>query len=235
MEGTFEIRRGGLASDEFEEELSKVVIKQELKQKKQKKVKKVPEEIKEKPKKVKEVPEPEKVEEVPEEIKEEPKKVEEVPEPEEVEEVPEEIKEEPKKVEVVPIKIKGKALGSILRVKLMKGDLKRDTETFGKMDPIVIIEHRYEGYWESAECVNEGKKPNWAKKDKQYLDVKVQEKDQNIFITCRDVDVLREVMIGTGKFSCQEFMEEDAKMEKDVDIFYKNKKSGKINFHFEWL
>jgi len=27
MEGTFEIRRGGLASDEFEEELSKVVIK----------------------------------------------------------------------------------------------------------------------------------------------------------------------------------------------------------------
>ena len=42
-------------------------------------------------------------------------------------------------------------------------------------------------------------------------------------------------LVGTGKFYCAEFLPEGAKMEKDVEIWWKGKSAGHIIFHFEWL
>ena len=48
-------------------------------------------------------------------------------------------------------------------------------------------------------------------------------------------DVTDDDLVGTGKFYCAEFLPEGAKMEKDVEIWWKGKSAGHIIFHFEWL
>lgn len=64
-------------------------------------------------------------------------------------------------------------LGSLLRIKLISGDLIRDTEYFGKMDPYVQMSTKWGDFWKSEVCDGQGKNPNWSAKLDQFMDCTV--------------------------------------------------------------
>ena len=78
-----------------------------------------------------------------------------------------------------------------LRMLVVEGRLFRDTETFGQMDPFLIVEHNKKKY-KTAVHEDGGKAPKWN----HELLIPICSMDDTLKITCFDEDVIMDSCVG---------------------------------------
>ncbi len=78
-----------------------------------------------------------------------------------------------------------------LKVTVVDGKLIRDTETFGKMDPFVEIEHKGIKYKTSTH-EDGGKTPKWN----YNIEIPFEREDDKIQVSCYDEDLVSNTLIG---------------------------------------
>jgi len=122
-------------------------------------------------------------------------------------------------------------LGS-LNVFVEKAELTRDIVTFGKMNPVYKVQLWSEEIL-SLPCKKGGKKPNWT----QNLNIK-----RKIAANLLKVEIWDENkynvkdIIGMNSLSLDNYnFLQNNKFSDWVDIYYDNKKSGKVFISFEFL
>lgn len=89
-----------------------------------------------------------------------------------------------------------------LRFTVIKANLLRNTEIFGKMDPFIEIQHGHKKI-RTATIQEGGEKPEWN----QTLNLMLTtlKDDQEIKVTCFDEDVIVNDVVGSGTFKLSQF------------------------------
>ena len=98
-----------------------------------------------------------------------------------------------------------------LRMLVVEGELFRDTETFGQMDPFLIIEHNNKKYKTSVHQ-DGGKTPKW---NHEVL-IPIRSKNDTLKITCYDEDVIMDSFVGQHTYTVSTI----AKAKETVDTWY---------------
>ena len=112
---------------------------------------------------------------------------------------------------------------------MLEAKLTHDTETFGKMDPFVIIKYR-EQEWRSAVCKSGGKNPKWLNQV-MHLDAKYLGDD--IFINVRDEDPMKSDSIGETKVKTSALVFNGG-LEEWFELYFKGKPAGKLHLKCKW-
>jgi Ca2+-dependent lipid-binding protein len=109
-----------------------------------------------------------------------------------------------------------------LALNIIEGQLTRDTEFFGKMDPFIVVEtngHKYR-----TPVVSEGgKNPVWNK----VFFIPVSSMGDELTLTCYDEDKLSNDVVGEVQIPMYSLCRNGG-VRDWFDIIYKKKTSGKI-------
>ena len=110
-------------------------------------------------------------------------------------------------------------------MKPLKAELTRDTETFGKMDPvceIVLGEQKLR----TATAEDMGKKPVW----KDVLEFH-RSKEESIKVIINEVDTIKDDLVGEGEWKIPV---KPGKYNETVRIFFENKDVGFVQLEIDY-
>jgi Ca2+-dependent lipid-binding protein len=115
-----------------------------------------------------------------------------------------------------------------LRINIIEASLKRDTETFGKMDPYVIINTRNQRI-RTKTANNQGKKPKWN----EAVDIDVKYVGDDLYIQIFDEDVTSSDLVGESQVKISSLCVGTG-LDEWFDVSYKGKYAGKLHVSSEW-
>ena len=116
-----------------------------------------------------------------------------------------------------------------LIVKPTRAQLKRDTDTLGKMDPYVLI---FVGDKKERTKThkNAGKNPAWFDEFEFY-----KKNEETLFFEVHDDDTGKDDLIGSGSISLDPIcVEKPVKFSNSAKIFYKGKYAGDVYFELDF-
>ena len=112
-----------------------------------------------------------------------------------------------------------------LKIELVEAKLTHDANTFGRMDPYVLL-HTPHQEWKSRVANDAGKFPRWQG---QFFFVQSRSFGDEMTIRCMEEDLIKNKLIGEGSIPIAAFMEGDG-VDIWVDIHWKKGGAGKIRF-----
>jgi hypothetical protein len=116
-----------------------------------------------------------------------------------------------------------------LRVHIIAAKLTRDTETFGKMDPYVIISTRMQRV-RTKTAMNQGKTPQWIN---EFMDIDVKYIGDDMLLQVFDEDVTDSDHIGENNIKLSSLCVNGG-IDEWFEIQHKGKKSGSVHLKSEW-
>lgn len=121
----------------------------------------------------------------------------------------------------------GQVIGS-LTFKILKGKLKRNTETVGEMDPFIVIQYLKVKY-QTAVHKSGGKLPVWN----QAFDLPIYSQDHIIKLTCYDKDLILDDTVGETLIRVKALINSEGKRSW-VSLYYKKEYAGEILIQTTW-
>lgn len=112
-----------------------------------------------------------------------------------------------------------------LKIELVEAKLTHDANTFGRMDPYVLLQTDNQE-WKSKTADDAGKYPRWQG---QYFFVQPRSFEQDLRIRCMEEDLIKNKLIGEGTIPVAAFMEGEG-VDIWVDIHWKKGAAGKLRF-----
>lgn len=116
-----------------------------------------------------------------------------------------------------------------LKVHILEAKLTRDTETFGKMDPFVIIETRMQRI-RTATKDNAGKHPVWSN---EVANIDVKYVGDDMVLSVFDEDVTTSDIVGSATIKLSALCLPGG-MDDWFEIQYRGKKAGMVHLRGEW-
>ena len=116
-----------------------------------------------------------------------------------------------------------------LRLHIIDAKLTRDTETFGKMDPYVIINTR-EQRIRTKTAQDQGKTPKWN----ECMDIDVKYIGDDLHLQVFDEDVTCSEIIGENRIKLSSFCVGNG-IDEWFEIQHKGKKAGSVHMRAEWF
>ena len=116
-----------------------------------------------------------------------------------------------------------------LRVHIIEAKLTRDTETFGKMDPYIIINTRMQRI-RTKTATNQGKTPKWPG---EFMDIDVKYVGDDMLVQCFDEDVTDSDHIGENNIKLSSLCIGSG-IDEWFEIQHKGKKAGSVHLRSEW-
>jgi len=116
-----------------------------------------------------------------------------------------------------------------LRVYMVEAKLTRDTETFGKMDPYVIMNTRMQRI-RTKTATNQGKTPKWPG---EFMDIDVKYVGDDLLVQVFDEDVTDSDHIGENSIKLSSLCIGSG-LDEWFEIQHKGKKAGSIHLRSEW-
>ncbi|TNV83132.1 hypothetical protein FGO68_gene5962 [Halteria grandinella] len=116
-------------------------------------------------------------------------------------------------------------VNGVLTIRIVSGNLLRNTELFGKMDPFILINYKDQKY--QTEAINEGgKNPVWNR----TFEIPIENfHDDEIKMTCFDEDVLKDDNVGEAKFKIFQIAKIEGESKKaKLILMYKGEKAAEI-------
>lgn len=119
--------------------------------------------------------------------------------------------------------------GGILKFKVKEARLFRDTETFGKMDPYVILEFK-EHKFKTKTHENGGKNPKWH----DEFELKIYDLRDEMKFTVMDEDVGKDDKVGYGVVKMSALVINHG-VHDWFSIYYENKPAGQVLFETKYI
>lgn len=114
----------------------------------------------------------------------------------------------------------------ILMCKILQGQLFRNTETFGQMDPFVVIEHNNKKY-KTKVLDDAGKNPIWN----QTIEVPMNSIKEKLKFICYDEDFIMDACVGEATFKATEI----AGKKQWFQLDYKGKLAAKLLMDIKFI
>ena len=116
-----------------------------------------------------------------------------------------------------------------LRVYMIEAKLKRDTETFGKMDPYIVMNSRMQRT-RTKTAQNQGKTPKWPG---EFMDIDVKYVGDDLNLQVFDEDVTTSELIGETSIKLSALCIGSG-LDEWFEITYKGKNAGQVHLRSEW-
>ena len=111
-----------------------------------------------------------------------------------------------------------------LKMLVVEGKLYRDTETFGQMDPFMVIEYNNTKY-KTPVHQDGGKTPVWN----HELLIPLRSMEDSIKMTCFDEDVIMDSCVGLQTYTVSTIANEESPTDNWFPLYYKGKKAADIH------
>ena len=106
-----------------------------------------------------------------------------------------------------------------LTIKVIEGKLFRNTETFGQMDPFLVIQHK--GHKVKTRVIKDGGMHIvWN----ESFDIALESEDDDLKFTCFDEDLIMDDCVGEATFKASELIN----VNKWITLEFKHKKAAEI-------
>jgi len=116
-----------------------------------------------------------------------------------------------------------------LTVHVLEARLKRDTDTFGKMDIYLLISTRMQRI-RTKTCKNGGKEPKW---DNEHFEVDVKYIGDDMQIMVMDQDPCSSDLVGDANIKLSSLCMDNG-LDDWFKIFYQGKEAGAVRFRSVW-
>jgi Ca2+-dependent lipid-binding protein len=121
------------------------------------------------------------------------------------------------------------ATSGLLKIFILEAQLERDCDTFGKMDPYVVINTRMQRI-RTKTAKGQGKKPSWAE---ECMDVDVKYIGDDFHLQIFDEDLTDSDLIGEMSAKLSSLCAGDG-LDDWFNLSYKGEECGKVHLKGEW-
>ena len=125
-------------------------------------------------------------------------------------------------IKLISMQNSGEDTQSILKIQVLEGNLHRDTEKFGKMDPYFLIEDQKKNVYRTPTLQDVGKNPKWN----HTLEVPIESLDEILRIAVYDEDIINDTLIGEENFKVSTLLGKNNL--QTLTINFKSKKAGEV-------
>ena len=112
-----------------------------------------------------------------------------------------------------------------LQLNIYEGKLHRDTETFGQMDPFLIVKDSHGRQFKTKVIDDAGKNPVWNDTLTIPIEGREAARYESVNITCYDEDLIMDSHVGSGDFTVRELL---CKEPKWINLMYRGQKAAEI-------
>ena len=118
----------------------------------------------------------------------------------------------------------------VLRIHVIEGNLVRDTEKFGKMDPYFLIEDQKKNVYRTPTMQDVGKNPKWN----HTLEVPIESLDEILRIAVYDEDMINDTLVGEENYKASTLLGKSSSgsgSQQTLTINFKSKKAGDVTLN----
>ena len=128
-------------------------------------------------------------------------------------------------IRLISMQNSGEDTQPVLRFQVIEGNLQRDTEKFGKMDPYFLIEDQKKNVYRTPTMQDVGKNPKWN----HTLEVPIESLDEILRIAVYDEDIINDTLIGDENYKASTLIGKNSP--QTLTINFKSKKAGDVTLN----